>query len=292
MEVSLPALQRAAGHCRFSCVSQLCMFSMFLHAIHVSHGRPWVGLVVGAASARSSFVAETSLAAQLAAGGNKLLRLFDVATPGRQCQVIKTHSKKHPGQPGERPGSGAPAHSRTAPRPHSDSKRWHGFYGQQDIKPQLAQCRRLAVLHPRTDACPHLMLGSQDLVIATEPDMPSFAGIISCLAYSPLGDGLLAAGAYSGTAALYDTRTLGATCILSGHTGGITQVCPHTAARSHTLSRCSSASGRGPAVFLLRVRGVCCVARKSRKLSRGCETGAYLGEQHKWFLQSRMRSEA
>ena len=37
---------------------------------------------------------------QLAAGGNKLLRLFDVATPGRQCQVIKTHSKKHPGQPG------------------------------------------------------------------------------------------------------------------------------------------------------------------------------------------------
>jgi len=42
---------------------------------------------------------------QLAAGGNKLLRLFDVATPGRQCQVIKTHSKKHPGQPGELPNT-------------------------------------------------------------------------------------------------------------------------------------------------------------------------------------------
>ena len=40
-------------------------------------------------------------APQLAAGGNKLLRLFDVATPGRQCYVVKTHSKKHPGQPGE-----------------------------------------------------------------------------------------------------------------------------------------------------------------------------------------------
>ena len=38
---------------------------------------------------------------QLAAGGNKMLRLFDVATPGRQCYVIKTHSKKQPGQPGE-----------------------------------------------------------------------------------------------------------------------------------------------------------------------------------------------
>ena len=37
---------------------------------------------------------------QLAAGGNKLLRLFDVGKPGRECYVIKTHSKKHPGQPG------------------------------------------------------------------------------------------------------------------------------------------------------------------------------------------------
>ena len=38
-----------------------------------------------------------------------------------------------------------------------------------------------------------------------------------------MADGLLAAGAYSGTAALYDTRTMGATCVLSGHAGGITQ---------------------------------------------------------------------
>ena len=38
---------------------------------------------------------------QLATGGNKLLRLFDVATPGRKYHAIKTHAKKHPGQPGE-----------------------------------------------------------------------------------------------------------------------------------------------------------------------------------------------
>ena len=37
---------------------------------------------------------------QLAAGGNKLLRLFDVATPGRKYTAIKTHAKKNPGQPG------------------------------------------------------------------------------------------------------------------------------------------------------------------------------------------------
>ncbi len=53
--------------------------------------------------------------------------------------------------------------------------------------------------------------------------MSRCAGIVSCLAYSPLDDGLLAAGAYSGIAALYDTRTLRATCVLAGHVGGITQ---------------------------------------------------------------------
>lgn len=41
---------------------------------------------------------------QLASGGNKLLRLFDVATPGRKYHAIKTHAKKHPGQPGESRG--------------------------------------------------------------------------------------------------------------------------------------------------------------------------------------------
>ena len=49
------------------------------------------------------------------------------------------------------------------------------------------------------------------------------AGIISCIAFSPAGD-LMAAGAYSGIAALYDPRSLEMLLTLSGHTGGITQV--------------------------------------------------------------------
>ena len=45
-------------------------------------------------------VAFSADGSQLVAGGNKLLRLFDVGKPGRECYIIKTHSKKHPGQPG------------------------------------------------------------------------------------------------------------------------------------------------------------------------------------------------
>ena len=45
-------------------------------------------------------LAFSSDGAQLAAGGNKLLRLFDTATPGRKYTAIKTHAKTHPGQPG------------------------------------------------------------------------------------------------------------------------------------------------------------------------------------------------
>ncbi|KAK9861596.1 hypothetical protein WJX84_007684 [Apatococcus fuscideae] len=48
-------------------------------------------------------------------------------------------------------------------------------------------------------------------------------GLISCIAFSPDG-GLMAAGAYSGVAALYDPRSLEMLLALSGHTGGITQV--------------------------------------------------------------------
>ncbi len=50
------------------------------------------------------------------------------------------------------------------------------------------------------------------------------AGIISCIAFSPAGD-LMAAGAYSGIAAVYDPRSLEMLLSLSGHAGGITQVC-------------------------------------------------------------------
>ena len=73
--------------------------------------------------------------------------------------------------------------------------------------------------------------------------MSCCAGIVSCLAYSPLDDGLLAAGAYSGVAALYDTRTLRATCVLPGHSGGITQArgARTSQRRSHMMPQAASA---------------------------------------------------
>jgi hypothetical protein len=50
------------------------------------------------------------------------------------------------------------------------------------------------------------------------------AGIISCLAYNPDLSGMLAAGAYSGVAALYDAGTLAPIALLpGGHSAGITQ---------------------------------------------------------------------
>lgn len=41
--------------------------------------------------------------AQLAAGFNKGLRVFDTATPGRVCRSVKTFARKQGGQPGVLP---------------------------------------------------------------------------------------------------------------------------------------------------------------------------------------------
>ena len=51
-------------------------------------------------------------------------------------------------------------------------------------------------------------------------------GIISCLAPSPDRSGLLAAGSYSGVAALFDEATGELLFLLAGHSGGVTQVRP------------------------------------------------------------------
>ncbi len=95
------------------------------------------------------------------------------------------------------------------------------------------------------------------------------AGIISCLAYSPMADGLLAAGAYSGTAAMYDTRTMGATCILAGHSGGITQVSPHRASCCPrcTVPLCHQQQGT---CTLSRLCVQCCVCCVAHLLRNGC----------------------
>ena len=64
-----------------------------------------------------------------------------------------------------------------------------------------------------------------DSLMQCSPTLISMCvGIISCLAYSPDANGVLAAGSYSGVAAIYDTHMRSATCTLAGHNGGITQV--------------------------------------------------------------------
>ena len=54
----------------------------------------------------------------------------------------------------------------------------------------------------------------------------SALGIISCLAPSPDRSGLLAAGSYSGAAALFDEATGELLFLLAGHSGGVTQARP------------------------------------------------------------------
>ena len=48
-------------------------------------------------------------------------------------------------------------------------------------------------------------------------------GMISCIAYSPLGD-MVAAGSYSSSIAIYDPRTWEMLFLLQGHKGGLTQL--------------------------------------------------------------------
>lgn len=50
------------------------------------------------------------------------------------------------------------------------------------------------------------------------------AGIVSCMASNEDGSGVLAAGAYSGDAAVLDERTGELLYVLQGQKGGITQV--------------------------------------------------------------------
>lgn len=52
------------------------------------------------------------------------------------------------------------------------------------------------------------------------------AGIVSCLDFNPDRSGMMAAGSYSGQAAMYDSRTGELLYLLQGQKGGITQVQP------------------------------------------------------------------
>eukprot|EP00878_Enallax_costatus_P041311 GHUV01047987.1.p1 GENE.GHUV01047987.1~~GHUV01047987.1.p1 ORF type:complete len:364 (+),score=110.95 GHUV01047987.1:973-2064(+) len=54
--------------------------------------------------------------------------------------------------------------------------------------------------------------------------LPCYAGIISCLCFSPVHQDLLAAGSYSRCIGLFDARTYEQLLLLEGHRGGITQV--------------------------------------------------------------------
>lgn len=119
----------------------------------------------------------------IAAGANKIIRIFQTAVPGKSCRYHRTHSKKDSGQP----------------------------------------------------------------------------GIISCLAFSPDTEGLLAAGAYSGVAALYDGRSLSPAAVMSGgHTTGVTQVTwssdgnfLYSGARQHPSILCWDVRNTGEVLYTL-----------------------------------------
>lgn len=130
----------------------------------------------------------------IAAGANKIIRLFQTAVPGKSCRTHRTHSKKDSGQPG--------ATTFTA-----------GLLAKTHCIRRRSCCAAVPV------PC--------DTLLAVRPceRLAGFgAGIISCLAFSPGSEGLLAAGAYSGVVALYDGRALAPAAVMSGgHTTGITQ---------------------------------------------------------------------
>lgn len=62
------------------------------------------------------------------------------------------------------------------------------------------------------------------------------AGIISCIAFSPLAADMLAVGAYSGVVGCFDARTCEQLYVLQGHKGGVTQVCSPPVQSWYTLS--------------------------------------------------------
>lgn len=51
------------------------------------------------------------------------------------------------------------------------------------------------------------------------------AGIISCMDFNPDRSNLMAAGSYSGEAALYDSSSQELLFLLQGQKGGLTEVC-------------------------------------------------------------------
>ncbi|KAI7843049.1 hypothetical protein COHA_003223 [Chlorella ohadii] len=83
-------------------------------------------------------------------------------------------------------------------------------------------------------------------ILAYKKGGEGLPGIISCLAPNPDRSGMLAAGSYSGAAALVDPRTRELLCLLEGgHAGGITHLCfsadgnfLYTGARKDGAIRC------------------------------------------------------
>lgn len=51
------------------------------------------------------------------------------------------------------------------------------------------------------------------------------AGIVSCLAFCPVHNDLMAAGTYGRVIGVFDARSQEQQLLLEGHAGGVTQVC-------------------------------------------------------------------
>lgn len=120
-------------------------------------------------------------------------------------------------------------------------------------------------------------------------------GIISCLAFSPDTEGLLAAGSYSGVAALYDGRTLAPAAVMSGgHSTGITQVTwspdgnfLYSGARQHPNILCWDVRNTGEVLYALDRQAGCTNQRLQfsiEPLGRHMAAGDTEGKMHVFDL--------
>ncbi len=104
-----------------------------------------------------------------------------------------------------------------------------------DVARPGRECREVVTHRRRQDGLPGARCGWPRALAGRESAAPpatafqeraarrAAPGIVSCLAPSPDRSGLLAAGSYSGAAALFDEGAGELLFVLAGHVGGVTQ---------------------------------------------------------------------
>jgi hypothetical protein len=168
-----------------------------------------------------------------------------VGRPGRDCKKVKTCVK---GSAESLPGE-HPAIERGLGAARREGQRWYL------VRAEPQEGKR--VWRPRAGGFPHSW---PTLRPASRLGLGLPAGMVSCMAFSPLGAAagggggghVLAAGSYAGSIGLYDSRTWELIFLLQGHKGGLTQL-QFTADGSFLLS----GARRDPHLLMWDLRCVC-----------------------------------